>query len=353
LVLGIESSCDETAAAVVRDGCQIISNVVSSQVKVHEPYGGVVPELASRHHLRNIVPVVREAFDTAGVQPRELSGIAVTRGPGLVGALLVGIQFAKSLAYHARLPLIAVNHLEGHLFSPRLKGTDVKTDAMKDGGTADGGTADGGTDLPPRHIALLVSGGHTTLVLVEGLGKYRVLGRSRDDAAGEAFDKVAKLLGLGYPGGPVIEALASNGDGDRIHFPRALPGKKELDFSFSGLKTAVANYIRDRGKPQDTDLAHICASFQTAVADVLVKKATRALRVHRANTLVAAGGVIANSAIRSTLVNHAARAGFQLVIPRVDLCTDNGAMIAAAGTEHLESGHRDGLDLNAVPRLPL
>ena len=331
LILGIESSCDETAAAVLRDGDRMLSNVVSSQVAVHAPYGGVVPELASRHHLRNIVPVVQRALGEAGVGLSDLTGVAVTRGPGLVGALLVGIQFAKSLAFVHELPLIAVNHLEGHLFSSRL----------------------GGATPPERHVALLVSGGHTALILARGFGQYWMLGRSRDDAAGEAFDKVAKLLGLGYPGGPVIESLARGGDPDRIHFPRALPGKTNLDFSFSGLKTAVANHVRENGSPEGQDLSDFCASFQAAVADVLVRKAAQALRIERANTLVAAGGVLANGAVRAALTERAARDGFEVIVPPMGLCTDNAAMIAAAGTEHLRRGRRDGLDVNAVPRLAL
>lgn len=331
LVLGIESSCDETAAAVVHEGTEILSNVVSSQVKVHEPYGGVVPELASRHHLQNITHVVRRALAVAGVELSDLDGVAVTRGPGLVGALLVGIQMAKALAYVASLPLIGINHLEGHLHSSRL-----------------------GTDPPcGRHLALLVSGGHTLLVLVEGFGEYRVVGRSRDDAAGEAFDKVSKLLGLGYPGGPVIEALAADGNGDAIRFPRALPQKTELDFSFSGLKTAMAVHVRKHGVPSGRQLCDLCASFQTAVADVLVRKSMQGLRMHRVRELVAAGGVLANSAIRVSLTKHAEAEGVSIKIPPVGLCTDNAAMIAAVGTEHLIRGEKDGLDLNAAPRLPL
>jgi len=330
LVLGIESSCDETAAAVV-DGTQLLSNIVSSQVKIHEPYGGVVPELASRHHLKNITVVVQQALSGAGVRLDQLEGVAVTRGPGLVGALLVGIQMAKALAYVADLPLIGVNHLEGHLQSFRL-----------------------GTDPPVgRYLALLVSGGHTMLVLVEGFGHYRIIGRSRDDAAGEAFDKVAKLLGLGYPGGPVIEALAATGDAGAIHFPRALPRRDELDFSFSGLKTAVANHVREHGAVTGHSLNDLCASFQAAVADVLVRKAIRAVRIHRVNALVAAGGVLANTAIRAALVHEASREGISVRVPPIDLCTDNAAMIAAAGAEHLVRGERDDMALNASPRLSL
>jgi N6-L-threonylcarbamoyladenine synthase len=330
-VLGIESSCDETAAAVVEDGVQIRSNIVSSQVEVHRPYGGVVPELASRHHLQNITFVVERALSDAAAGLADLDGVAVTCGPGLVGALLVGVQVAKALCYVADLPLVGVNHLEGHLQAARL----------------------GGAEPPERHVALLVSGGHTALILVEGFGHYRMIGRSRDDAAGEAFDKVAKLLGLGYPGGPIVERLAARGDREAVRFPRALPRRDELDFSFSGLKTAVANHVRQHGVPDGAELHDLCASFQQAVADVLVRKASRAVRLHRVTTLVAAGGVLANQAVRDELARAAQQEGFSLCVPPVALCTDNAAMIAAAGTEHLRRGHTSGMDLNASPRLPL
>jgi N6-L-threonylcarbamoyladenine synthase len=394
-VLGIESSCDETAAAVLSDGTQILSNIVSSQVEIHRPYGGVVPELASRHHIRNIVPVVKQALFEASVTLKDIDGVAVTRGPGLVGALLVGIQVAKSLAYATGIPFIGINHLEGHLCASLLEDPDK---------------------LPPkRHVALLVSGGHTALVLVEGFGQYTVLGRSRDDAAGEAFDKVAKLLELGYPGGPLVERFAADGDDSAVSLPRALPGKDNLDFSFSGLKTAVAHHIdqisstRDSSFPlvplvplgtealstdalstdeallgteapstealsteaptealsteasteipktciSQTELVDLCASFQRAVADVLVRKACRAVQLHRATALVAAGGVLANHMIRRALTDAANTEGFSLFIPPVGLCTDNAAMIAAAGTIHLRSGTRSSMELNASPRLAL
>ena len=333
LVLGIESSCDETAAAVVQGGQTILSNVVSSQVEVHRPYGGVVPELASRHHIRNIVFVVRQALEQAGLSLAQLDGLAVTRGPGLVGALLVGLQAAKGMAYAAGLPLVGVNHLEGHLQATRLTP---------------------GAQPPRRYVALLVSGGHTALIEVQGgIGDYRMLGASRDDAAGEAFDKVAKLLGLGYPGGPVIERLARQGDPGAISFPRALPRRDELDFSFSGLKTAVANHVRKHGTPQGEAAADLCASFQQAVVDVLVRKARRAMHARRTEALVAAGGVLANGAVRQALAAAAAEDGFALHVPPVELCTDNAAMIAAAGTTRLQAGERAGLDLNAEPRLRL
>lgn len=333
LVLGIESSCDETAAAVVADGRRIRSNVVSSQVAVHRPYGGVVPELASRQHIKNIVPVIQQALSDAAVDLGDLDGLAVTRGPGLMGALLVGVQAAKALAYVTGLPLIGVHHLEGHLCAPAL--------------------TDQGEELPDRFVALLVSGGHTLLVLVEGFGTYRILGTSRDDAAGEAFDKVAKLLGLGYPGGPVIEQLAREGDPSAVRLPRALPGRAELDFSFSGLKTAVVNHVNQAGLPKGRALHDLCASFQQAVADVLVRKACLAVRQRRVDVLVAGGGVLANGAIRSALTLAAQNEGFSLLIPPVALCTDNGAMIAAAGARRLARDETSGLELNASPRLPL
>lgn len=333
LVLGIETSCDETAASLLLDGQHIRSNVVSSQVAIHQPYGGVVPELASRHHLRNIIPVVQQALDEADVTLRELDGVAVTQGPGLVGALLVGIQVAKSLSFVAKLPLVGVNHLVGHLTAPYLEPPDRRPVG--------------------RHVALLASGGHTALILVEKFGAYTLLGRSRDDAAGEAFDKVAKLLDLGYPGGPVIERIAERGDGGSVSLPRALPGKDELDFSFSGLKTAVANHVRARGKPAGQDLYDLCASFQRAVADVLVRKAILAIERSRARALVAGGGVLANTAIRAALQAAAEEHGFTLHLSRAELCTDNAAMIAAAGTKLLLAGHRGSLTMNALPRLSL
>ncbi len=333
LVLGVESSCDETAAAVVRDGETILSNVISSQVEIHRPYGGVVPELASRHHIRNITVVISQALEQANVELADLSGLAVTRGPGLVGALLVGIQTAKALALVSGLPLVGINHLEGHLNAPGLAAEAL---------------------LPPeRHVALLVSGGHTALILVEGFGNYRLLGASRDDAAGEAFDKVAKLLGLGYPGGPAIERLAQSGDPEAIRFPRALAQRDELDFSFSGLKTAVANHVRRHGSPTGQEVNHLCASFQQAVCDVLVRKACRAVKLRRVRALVAGGGVLANGAVRGALEQAAAEQGFSVHVPPVALCTDNAAMIAAAGARRLARGERDGLDMNAEPRLRL
>ena len=334
-VLGIETSCDETAAAVVEDTYRICSNVVASQIAVHQPFGGVVPELASRHHIQNIVPVVQSALDQAALSLDALDGIAVTRGPGLVGALLVGVQFAKALSYVSGKPLIGVNHLEGHLCAPRLS-----SQAAAEG-------------IPERHLALLVSGGHTSLVLVERFGTYRPLGATRDDAAGEAFDKVAKLLDLGYPGGPIIEKLSASGDPKAVALPRALARRDELDFSFSGLKTAVANYLRGRDALDQQGVCDLCASFQSAVADVLVKKTLSAARQRRVKAVVAGGGVLANGAIRQQLTDALAAAEIALWIPPIALCTDNGAMIAAAGSLRLARGERSDIALNAQARLPL
>ena len=331
LVLGLESSCDETAAAVVADGRRIVSNVVASQVALHAPHGGVVPELASRQHLCKVVPVVDRAMQEAQAQWADLTGIAVTQGPGLVGALLVGLQVAKALAYVHRLPLVGINHLEGHLCAVRL------------------------TEDEPveRFAALLVSGGHTALVSVEGFGCYRWLGATRDDAAGEAFDKVAKLLGLGYPGGPIIEQRANRGDPTRVRLPRALAHKGELDFSFSGLKTAVANYVASAGTLSDAQIDDLCASFQQAVTDVLVRKTLAAAEASGHRVVVASGGVLANSAIRAQLSSALSAAAIRLLLPPIGLCTDNAAMIAAAGAVRLQRGEFSDLTLNASARLPL
>jgi N6-L-threonylcarbamoyladenine synthase len=308
----------------------ILANVVSSQVAVHRPYGGVVPELASRHHLANIVPVVQQAMSEAQLGFSDLDGIAVTVGPGLVGALLIGVQLAKGIAYVTGKPLIGVNHLEGHLCSSYLAG-----------------------DPPPaRHVALLVSGGHTALVLVEAFGQYRPLSATRDDAAGEAFDKVAKLLGLGYPGGPLIESLARQGDGQAIQLPRPMSRRADLDFSFSGLKTAVANHVRRSGRPMGQELADLCASFQQAVIDVLVQKTLSAAREQRVRAIVAAGGVMANQAVRQALDRATREKGLDLHVPPATLCTDNAVMIAAAGRRRLVRGERDNFGLSVRARWP-
>jgi N6-L-threonylcarbamoyladenine synthase len=335
LILGIETSCDETAASVVEHGRAIRSSVIASQVLVHAEFGGVVPEVASRQHLATVVKVVHQALHEANVEAGELDGIAATCGPGLVGPLLVGLELGKSLAYAIDKPVVGVNHLRGHLAA-------VYLDHPKN------------PSPPPfPHVALLVSGGHTSIFRVEGQAKTVLLGSTRDDAAGEAFDKVAKLLGLGYPGGIVIDRLAATGNSKAIRFPRALPGREDLDFSFSGLKTAVAMRIGAEGRPQESQLADFCASFQAAVVDVLVRKARRALAREGLRDLVVCGGVAANGGLRLALARSAAEDGFSLYIPTPVLCTDNAAMIALAGTWAIQRGERGALDLSVDPGLPL
>ena len=335
LILGIETSCDETAASVVEDGKSIRSNVISSQVLVHAEYGGVVPEVASRQHLATVVKVVRRALSDADLDVVRLDGIAATCGPGLVGPLLVGLEMGKSMAYAIGKPIVGVNHLRGHLAAIFLEHPQNPSPP------------------PFPHIALLVSGGHTTLFRVEGQATTTLLGSTRDDAAGEAFDKVGKLLGLGYPGGMVIDRLAATGDARAIHFPRALPGREDLDFSFSGLKTAVATRIANEGRPQEGQLADFCASFQAAVVDVLVRKARRALAREALHDLVVCGGVAANRGLRDALASAAQQDEFSLYIPTPKLCTDNAAMIAIAGTWAIRGGARGTLDLSVDPGLPL
>jgi N6-L-threonylcarbamoyladenine synthase len=335
LVLGLETSCDETAAAVVEDGKAIRANIISSQVLVHAEYGGVVPEVASRQHLATVVKVVRAAMAEAQVQAEDLDGIAATCGPGLVGPLLVGLELGKAMAYAIGKPVVGVNHLAGHLAAIFLEHKHN----------------------PPRppypHVALLVSGGHTTLFRVEGQARTTLLGSTRDDAAGEAFDKVGKLLGLGYPGGVVIDRLAADGDARAVSLPRALPGREDLDFSFSGLKTAVATRIGARGRPAGAALADFCASFQAAVVDVLVRKARRALLREGLRHLVVCGGVAANRGLRQALAAAAQADGFSLYVPAPALCTDNAAMIALAGTWAIAAEERGALDLSVDPGLPL
>jgi N6-L-threonylcarbamoyladenine synthase len=335
-VLAIETSCDETAAAVVDDGHRVVADVVATQIAIHGPYGGVVPEIASRHHVLNLVPVLAEALGQAGAGLATIDAVAVTRGPGLAGALLCGVQTAKAIAFVRGLPLVGVNHLEAHLAAVFLDLDDESPGPP-----------------PFPHLALLVSGGHTALIEAAGFGHYRLLGATRDDAAGECFDKVAKMLGLGYPGGIVIERLSRAGNPRALRFPRALPRRDDLDFSFSGLKTAVATHLGRAGRPTGGDLADLCASFQQAVVDVLVRKARVALRQTGLKAVVLAGGVAANGALRHALRVMTEEESVPLFVPPPRRCTDNAAMVAVAGYHRLLRGERAGLDLNATASLPL
>ncbi len=332
LVLGLESSCDETAAAVVEDGRRVVAESVASQIDVHARFGGVVPELASRAHVVSVVPVLRETLERAGLTLAQIDGVAVTQGPGLVGALLVTLQTAKAIAYAAGLPLVGVHHLEGHMSAIYLE-----------------------PEPPPfPHLALVVSGGHSSLIEVRNFGNFRELGATRDDAAGEAFDKVAKLLGLGYPGGIAIQNQSVGGRPDAVPLPRPmLGGETGDDFSFSGLKTAVLNHVRAHGVPTGPALADLCASFQATVVEVLVRKTRKAARRLQLEHVQICGGVASNAALRAEMRRAGEEWDFSVYTPPPARCTDNAAMIAAAGYHHLRRGERAALDLNADSSLPL
>jgi N6-L-threonylcarbamoyladenine synthase len=331
LVLGVETSCDDTAAAVLHDGRSILANVVSSQDQVHSPYGGVVPELASRQHIQNILPIVEGALRQAGVMLQDVDGMAVTYGPGLVGSLLVGLSMVKGVSFRWRIPFVGVNHLEAHLLAIQLE-----------------------QEIPFPYICLLASGGHTLLYWVKDIGEYTNLGGTRDDAAGEAYDKVAKMMGLGYPGGRVIDDVAQKGSRKAIRFPRARLKKSAYEFSFSGIKTAVWHYLKSQGAAQwRNQMPDIAASFQEAVVDMLVTPTVRAALTCGVSRIVLAGGVAANSRLREKMKEKAAAEGLEVFFPAPRFCTDNGAMIALVGYHQLKRGRRDDFRLNADADLTL
>ncbi len=331
-VLGIETSCDETAVAVVEDGRTVLSSLISSQVDLHRRFGGVVPELASRAHVEALNPLMQEALDAAGVGFADLDGVAVTVGPGLVGALLVGLAAAKSVALATGADLIGVNHLEGHIYANFLEHAAPLTPA----------------------VCLVVSGGHTLVVHMPEEHHYEVLGQTLDDAAGEAFDKIARFLGLGFPGGPALDALARTGDRDAVRFPRAMAGSGDYDFSLSGLKTAVLRHMRaERAAGREIDAADLAASFQEAIVDVQVAKTIAAAREKGVDTVLLGGGVVANTRLRERMLAAAEETGLRVVFPSLALCTDNAAMIACAGASRLARGERTPLEVGADPGLEL
>ncbi len=332
IILAVETSCDETSAAVILNGTNILSNIISSQIPVHQKFGGVVPEIASRKHLEIINEVIREALTQAGVTFAQLNAIAVTYGPGLVGALLVGVTAAKALAYTLNIPLIGVNHIEGHIYANFLAKPDLQFPL----------------------VCLVVSGGHTELVYIPEHGTYETIGRTRDDAAGEAFDKVARALGLGYPGGPQIDKLSRQGNHAAVEFPRAYLDDGSLDFSFSGLKSSVLNYLnRARMAGTEINQADLAASFQRAVTDVLIDKTVDAATDKEVSTVILAGGVAANRQLREGLAERLAAADINLYLPAIELCTDNAAMIGCAGYFKLLRQKLAPMTLNAVPSLIL
>lgn len=332
LILGIESSCDETAAAVVKNGREVLSNVINTQIDLHKKYGGVVPEIASRKHIENIDAVVEEALVKAGVTINDIDAVAVTYGPGLVGALLVGVSFAKGYSYAAHKPLVPVHHIKGHIMANFI--------AHK--------------ELEPPFVCLVASGGHSHIVLVEDYTEFKILGRTRDDAAGEAFDKIARVIGLGYPGGPKVDKLAKEGNPEAVKFPRVRIDKDSLDFSFSGVKTAVINYLHKQEQLGiDVNKADIAASFQAAVTDVLVEHTIEAAEKYNINTIAIAGGVAANSELREKMAREAGKKNISVLFPPPVLCTDNAAMIACAGYYSYLKGITAEQDLNAVPYLSI
>lgn len=331
-ILAIESSCDETAAAVVRDGREVLSNVISSQIALHTLYGGVVPEIASRKHIEKINQVIEEALSDAGMELKDMDAIAVTYGPGLVGALLVGVSAAKAISFASGIPLVGVHHIEGHISANYIENKD----------------------LEPPFVCLVVSGGHSHLVVVKDYGEYEIVGRTRDDAAGEAFDKVARAIGLGYPGGPKIDKLAKEGNPDAIPFPRAKVDTNEYDFSFSGLKSAVLNYLNGcQMKGEEVVAADVAASFQKAVIDVLVDHSIHAVKEFGFDKFAIAGGVASNSSLRAAFEQRCQKEGIHFYHPSPIYCTDNAAMIGTTGYYEFLKGTRSGLDLNAVPNLKL
>lgn len=331
-ILGIESSCDETAAAVVKNGRTVLSNIISSQIDLHKLYGGVVPEIASRKHIEKINQVIEEALKEADMTLEQMDAIAVTYGPGLVGALLVGVAEAKAISYAANKPLVGVHHIEGHVSANYIEHPD----------------------LEPPFLCLIVSGGHTHIVVVKDYGEYEIIGKTRDDAAGEAFDKVARAIGLGYPGGPKIDKMALEGNPDAIHFPRAHIEDAPYDFSFSGVKSAVLNHINMcEMKKEEINRSDIAASFQEAVVDVLTKRTILAAKDLGIKKIALAGGVASNKGLRNRMDKLCKENHFELYYPSPILCTDNAAMIGAAGYYEYKNGTRHGLDLNAVPNLKL
>ncbi|WAW15877.1 tRNA (adenosine(37)-N6)-threonylcarbamoyltransferase complex transferase subunit TsaD [Peptostreptococcus equinus] len=332
ITLAIESSCDETACAILKNGREVLSNVISTQIETHKKFGGVVPEVASRKHVENIDIVVQEALDRAGIGFEDISHIAVTYGPGLVGALLVGLSYAKALAFTLKIPLVGVNHIEGHLSANYIEHKSLK----------------------PPFITLIVSGGHTHLVEVKDYGDYEIIGKTKDDASGEAFDKIARAMNLGYPGGPIVDRMAKNGNPNAIDFPRACLNDPGYDFSFSGLKSSVLNYLNSM-KMKNLDIVEedVCASFQNAVVDVLSQKTIRAALDKKYSTVALSGGVAANSALRYKFEQICKDNNLELRYPPLVLCTDNAAMIGCAGYYRYINGRRDGMELNAIPNLKI